>query len=121
MPIVIETNHLVKHYGDVKAVNGLSLRVSRGEIYAFLGLNGAGKSTTIRMLLGMVRPTSGSVTVLGTRIQAGNRNPWYAVGYLVETPHAYPELTVRQNLEVMRRLRPGVIPQSVPRIIKQSG
>ena len=119
MPIVIETNHLVKHYGDVKAVDGLSLRVSRGEIYAFLGLNGAGKSTTIRMLLGMVRPTSGSVNVLGTRIQAGNRNPWYAVGYLVETPHAYPELTVRQNLEVMRRLRPGVAPQSVPRIIKQ--
>jgi len=71
------------------------------------------------MLLGMVRPTSGSVTVLGTRIQSGNRNPWYAVGYLVETPHAYPELTVRQNLEVMRRLRPGVVPQSVPRIIKQ--
>ncbi len=121
MSIVIETNQLVKHYGDVKAVDGLSLRVSRGEIYAFLGLNGAGKSTTIRMLLGMVKPTAGDVNVLGTRIRVGDKNPWHAVGYLVETPHAYPELTVRENLEAMRRLRPGAEPQSVPRIIDGMG
>lgn len=121
MNAVIETNELVKQYGDVTAVDGVSLRVAPGEIYAFLGLNGAGKTTTIRMLLGMVKPTSGHVRVLGTRIRVGGDNPWEAVGYLVETPHAYPELTVRENLEAMRRLRPGTDRDAVPRIIEHLG
>jgi ABC-2 type transport system ATP-binding protein len=71
MNTAIETNNLVKHYGNVTAVDDLSLRVARGEIYAFLGLNGAGKTTTIRMLLGMIKPTSGEARVLGTRIRMG--------------------------------------------------
>ena len=65
MDAVIQTHQLVKRYGDVTAVDGLSLRINRGEIYAFLGLNGAGKTTTIRLLLGMVKPTSGEAYVLG--------------------------------------------------------
>jgi ABC-2 type transport system ATP-binding protein len=121
MDVVIETNNLVKQFGDVTAVDDLSLRVERGEIYAFLGLNGAGKTTTIRLLLGMVRPTSGEARVLGTRIHSGDKKPWAAVGYLVETPHAYPELSVRENLEAMRRLRPGVEPKAVDRVIEQLG
>lgn len=121
MDIAIETNHLVKQYGEVTAVDDLSLRVERGEIYAFLGLNGAGKTTTIRLLLGMVRPTSGEVCVLGTRIPGGHQKPWDVVGYLVETPHAYPELSVRENLEAMRRLRPGIEPKAVERVIEQLG
>jgi len=56
---VIRTEGISKCYGDVRAVQGVSLCVRRGEIYGFLGLNGAGKTTTIRMLLGMIRPTSG--------------------------------------------------------------
>ena len=115
----IETGNLVKRFGDVTAVDGVSLSVAQGEIYAFLGLNGAGKTTTIRMLLGMVKPTAGSVQVLGTQIGAGERKPWGAVGYLVETADAYPELTVRENLEVMRRLRPGVAAQAVERVIER--
>jgi len=121
MNTAIETNNLVKRYGDVTAVDGLSLRVARGEIYAFLGLNGAGKTTTIRLLLGMVKPTSGEARVLGTRIRVGERKPWGSVGYLVETPDAYPELTVRENLEAMRRLRPGTEPQAVDRVIERLG
>ena len=113
----IETTNLVKRYGKVTAVDGLSLRVKRGEIYVFLGLNGAGKTTTIRMLLGMVKPTSGAVRVLGTPIRIGENKPWSRVGYLVETANAYPELTVRENLEAMRRLRPGTEPQAVDRVI----
>jgi ABC-2 type transport system ATP-binding protein len=115
----IETNHLGKRYGDVVAVDDLSLRVARGEIYVFLGLNGAGKTTTIRMLLGMVQPTAGHACILGTQIGRGNNNPWHRVGYLVETPHAYPELTVRENLELVRRLRPGTPPQAVGRVIER--
>jgi ABC-2 type transport system ATP-binding protein len=73
------------------------------------------------MLLGMIRPTAGEAYVLGQRIARGQEKPWASVGYLVETADAYPELTVRQNLEAMRRLRPGVEPKAVDRIIEQLG
>ena len=116
---VIETDHLVKRYGSVTAVDGLSLRVDKGEIYAFLGLNGAGKTTTIRMLLGMVKPTAGQARVLGTRVHVGESKLWNSVGYLVETADAYPELTVRENLEALRRLRPGTEPRAVDRVIER--
>lgn len=119
--LVIETDHLCKRYGKIIAVRDLSLRVAQGEIYAFLGLNGAGKTTTIRLLLGMIKPSSGSVRVLGRDIQPGNPKPWNAVGYLVETADAYPELTVRENLEVMRRLRPGTKPEAVDSVIERLG
>lgn len=121
MSVAIETHNLVKRYGDVTAVDGLSLRVDPGEIYAFLGLNGAGKTTTIRMLLGMVKPTSGEARVLGTTIQLGSKKPWASVGYLVETADAYPDLSVRQNLDAMRRLRPGTEPKAVDRVIERLG
>ena len=121
MKIALETNHLTKRFGKVTAVDGLSLRVKRGEIYAFLGLNGAGKTTTIRLLLGMIRPTAGAAFVLGHKISVGEKNPWASVGYLVETADAYPELTVRENLETMRRLRPGTDPKAVERIIERLG
>src|SRR5918993_2341784 len=101
---VLNTHALTKHYGDLHAVAGLDLDVRRGEIYAFLGRNGAGKTTTIRMLLGLVRPTSGDATVLGTRITAGESAVFARVGYLVETATAYANLTVRENLEIQRRL-----------------
>jgi len=117
--LAIETDKLGKHYGDVRAVENLSLQVAQGEIYAFLGLNGAGKTTTIRLLLGMVNPTSGSATVLQTRVRLGSREPWGSVGYLVEVPHAYPELTVRENLEVARRLHPGTAHGVVNEIIER--
>ena len=121
MSYAIETSGLSKSYGRVHAVDSLNLRVNQGEIYAFLGLNGAGKTTTIRLLLGMVRPTSGEASVLGTRIRVGENKPWDSVGYLVETPHAFPGLTVRENLEVFRRLRPGTEPDAVNRVIELLG
>lgn len=121
MNLSIETVNLGKRYGDVRAVEHLSLRVAEGEIYAFLGLNGAGKTTTIRMLLGMIKPTTGTAHVLQTRVRLGNREPWAAVGYMVEDPHAYPELTVIENLEVARRLHPGTPRQAVGQIIERLG
>jgi ABC-2 type transport system ATP-binding protein len=108
---VIETAGLAKHYGDVRAVDGIDLAVRRGEVYAFLGRNGAGKTTTIRMLLGLIRPTAGSVSVFGARLQPSG--PLFArVGYLVETATAYPNLTVRENLDIQRRLT-GAKPSAV--------
>jgi ABC-2 type transport system ATP-binding protein len=101
----IATEALTKRYrGDVLAVDGVNLRVARGEIYAFLGLNGAGKSTTIRMLLGMVKPTVGHAELFGVRVVPGATDLWRRVGHLVESATAYPELTVVENLDVARRL-----------------
>ncbi len=121
MKWAIETQDLSKHYGKVKAVEHLNLQVAEGELYAFLGLNGAGKTTTIRMLLGMIKPTTGSASVLQTQVRLGSREPWEAVGYLVEIPRSYPELTVQENLEVSRRLHPGTPRQAVTQVIERLG
>ncbi len=103
--LAIRTTGLSKRYrGGVLAVDGVDLRVASGEIYAFLGLNGAGKSTTIRMLLGMIAPTAGQAHVLGQQVRADAAGLWRRVGHLVETATAYPELTVREDLDVSRRL-----------------
>ena len=100
----IATHGLTKRYGDVLAVDGLDLHVRRGEIYGFLGRNGAGKTTTIRMLLGLIRPSAGEVEVLGKRVRPGSNDEFARVGYLVESATAYPNLTVRENLDIQRRL-----------------
>jgi ABC-2 type transport system ATP-binding protein len=101
---VIVTHALSKRYRDVLAVDALDLDVRRGEVYGFLGRNGAGKTTTIRMLLGLVRPTDGEVSVLGRRIVPGEVSVLGRVGFLVESASAYPNLTVRENLDIQRRL-----------------
>ncbi|HZD00930.1 MAG TPA: ABC transporter ATP-binding protein [Actinomycetes bacterium] len=119
MSAVIATDRLTKRYGDVVAVDGLSLRVEQGEIYGFLGVNGAGKSTTIRMLLGMVQPSGGSVQLFGTHVRPGAGRVWSHVGYLMEAPTAYPELTVTENLELARRLRGIPDRRSVARVMER--
>lgn len=121
MAPALETQLLSKQFGSTVAVDCLSLRVERGEIYAFLGLNGAGKTTTIRMLLGMIRPTSGEARVLGMDVAGRGVKPWASVGYLVETADAYPELSVRENLDAVRRLRPGTRVQAVAQTIERLG
>ncbi len=121
MSLVIETAKLSKSYGHVLAVNSVDLRVGRGEIYGFLGLNGAGKTTTIRALLGMIRPSGGSVAVLGQAVGPHGRGPWNRVGHLVERPTAYPELTVRENLEIGRRLHGISDLDATSRVVERLG
>jgi ABC-2 type transport system ATP-binding protein len=119
MKYAIETNNLTKYYRDVRAVDSVNLRVNRGEIYGFLGLNGAGKTTTIRALLGMIRPSKGNVKVLDQAVGPNGRGPWAKVGHLAESPSAYPELTVRENLEIARRLHGIQNPKVVDEIIER--
>lgn len=119
--LAIETIRLSKSYAQLQAVDAVNLRVGQGEMYAFLGLNGAGKTTTIRMLLGMIRPSAGTVRVLGQQVGPHGHGPWRRVGQLVEAPSAYPELTVRENLEIARRLQGVSDAQAVPRVIEQLG
>ena len=118
MVFAIETNQLSKRFGDVLAVDSINLRVKQGEIYGFLGLNGAGKTTTIRALLGMVRLSDGDVKVLGQAVGPYGHGPWGKVGHLVEAPSAYPELTVRENLEIARRLQNITDVDTTARIIE---
>jgi ABC-2 type transport system ATP-binding protein len=117
----IKATGLTKRFGDVAAVKDLSLNIYPGEIYGFLGLNGAGKTTTIRMLLGMIKPGTGSVSLFGKKIHPGQQSIWQRVGYMVETPHAYPDLTVRENLEIMRHLYRIENANAVPEIIEELG
>ena len=119
MTFAIETNQLTKRFGDVLAVDSVNLRVKQGEIYGFLGLNGAGKTTTIRALLGMIRPSAGDVKVLGQAVGPNGRGPWSKVGHLVESPSAYPELTVRENLEIARRLHGITDSNATSRVIER--
>ena len=119
MSNAIETHQLTKRFGEVLAVDAIDLRVGTGEIYGFLGLNGAGKTTTIRALLGMIRPSAGDVTGLGQALGPDGRGPWAQVGHLVESPSAYPELTVRENLDIARRLHAKTDPRLVDEVIER--
>jgi ABC-2 type transport system ATP-binding protein len=102
---VIVTSELTKIYGETIAVKSVNLQVKKGEIFGFLGLNGAGKTTTIRMLLGMIAPTRGECYLQGEKVKPGNVQIWKEVGYIVEAPYSYPELTVKENLEIVWKLR----------------
>lgn len=106
--LVIETNDLSKSYGQVKAVRGLSFSVKPHQITAFLGLNGAGKSTTIRMLLGMIRPSSGTGQVLGHRIDDENESVHLRrkVAYVSENKQLYDYMTVDQIIRFTRPFYP---------------
>jgi ABC-2 type transport system ATP-binding protein len=97
---VILTQALAKSYGDAEVVRGLNLSVGRNRITAFLGRNGAGKSTTIKMLLGMIRPTAGSGTVLGKQITDAeeNRELRRRVAYVAEDKPLYGYMTVEQTI-----------------------
>jgi ABC-2 type transport system ATP-binding protein len=101
---IIQTEKLTKRFGDTLAIDDVSINVREGEIYGFLGLNGAGKTTAIRLLLGMIRSDSGTISLLGQQAKQASQI-WNDVGYLVETPYSYPNLTVKENLEVFYQLR----------------
>ncbi|MFO7976744.1 MAG: ABC transporter ATP-binding protein [Candidatus Hydrogenedentota bacterium] len=104
MPTCIKTSDLTKCYGHVVAVGGLSLNIERGEVFGLLGPNGAGKSTTMYMLTGLVRPTSGSVTVFGKDLRRAFLEIAGRMGVLVERPSFYGHLTARANLLLLARL-----------------
>ncbi|RLM68169.1 ABC transporter ATP-binding protein [Halorubrum sp. Atlit-8R] len=95
----IELSNVTKRYGDVTALDDVTLSVAEGEIFGFLGPNGAGKSTTIDILLDFVRPTAGSASVLGRDVQADSLAVRQRVGVLPDGYHLYDRLTARQHLE----------------------
>ena len=101
----IKTVNLSKKYGKTLVVDELNLSIKSGEIVGFLGLNGAGKTTTMRMLLGLIKPTSGEYYIQGNKVDQYNLEVLNEIGYIIETPYSYPELTVQENLEIVSTLR----------------
>lgn len=95
---LIQTQNLVKRYGDKVAVNDVSFLVRGGEIFGFLGPNGAGKTTTIKMIVGLLQPTSGNVRVAGYDVQTQPLQAKTACGYVPDTPNLYPKLSGRELL-----------------------
>jgi ABC-2 type transport system ATP-binding protein len=98
-PAVIETRGLGRRFGALRAVDGVDLRVERGEIFGCLGPNGSGKSTLMRMLLGLLAPSEGSARVLGCEVPRQAERLRAAVGYMTQRFSLYEDLAVRENLE----------------------
>jgi ABC-2 type transport system ATP-binding protein len=99
VPTVIEVSNLVKRFGAFTSVDDLSLTVGEGEVFGLLGSNGAGKSTTIRMLCGLLTPTTGRASVLGIDVAAHPEEVKRRVGYMTQRFSLYEDLSVAQNLE----------------------
>jgi ABC-2 type transport system ATP-binding protein len=120
-PCVIETHELTKRFGDFDAVRSLSLRVTGQRITAFLGRNGAGKSTTIKMLLGMTHPTSGSGTVLGRSIidSRANTEMRRQIAYVGEDKQLYGYMTVEQLIRFVKSFYRDWQPDVEQRLLKQ--
>jgi ABC-2 type transport system ATP-binding protein len=101
---VIDVHGLTKRFGDKTAVKEVDLKVSEGEIVGFLGPNGSGKTTTIRMICGLLRPTAGTGTCLGFDIERDSEAIKREVGYMTQRFSLYEDLTIRENLEFVGRL-----------------
>lgn len=104
MSIVIQVEQLSKQYGDMKAVDNLSFSVHTGDVYGFLGQNGAGKSTTIRMLLTLIKPSSGNIQMFGMDLMSKRKEILQQVGAVIERPDLYKYLTAHENLKLFARM-----------------
>ena len=101
--MAIETHKLTKTFGNFTAVNAIDLDVPTGQVFGFLGPNGSGKTTTIRLLLGLLKPTSGTATVLGQDIHRARRDLLRDIGYMSQKFSLYSDLTVEENLRFFGR------------------
>jgi ABC-type multidrug transport system ATPase subunit len=122
---VIRTTALLKRFGGLRAVDGIDLDVRAGDVYGFLGANGSGKTTTVRMLLGLVLATSGEIELLGERMPRAARRVLPRVGALVEGPAHHGHLSGRANLSLLDASGPGgswrTRTRRIDRVLEQVG
>lgn len=121
MKTVLQTRGLTKHFGPVRAVDGVDLMVHRAEVFGFLGPNGSGKTTTIGMLLGLIHPTAGEAELFGEAVSPERTRALRRVGALVGAPGLVPYLSGRDNLQVLTRLNPQVKNGRVDAVLAQTG
>lgn len=105
MEYVMETQNLTKRYQDVTVVDHVNLHVPKGKIYGLLGRNGAGKTTIMKMMLQLVRPTEGNILMFGKGYQEQRCDTYQRIGSMIETPGFYMNLTGQENLEILARFR----------------
>lgn len=120
MKLAIETDGLTKHFGRVHAVNNLTLEVPVGSIYGFLGPNGSGKTTTLRILAGLSRPTSGTAAVYGVPVTPAGRHR-RCLGFLAQEPKFYRWMTGRQVLQYVARFFEHADDKYIDRLLHQAG
>jgi len=118
MDVLLEARNLTKHFGSFKAVNGIDLKVKKGEVLGFLGPNGAGKTTTMKMLTGFLTPTDGETYICGEAVSTGNVLARQHVGYLPEGAPLYGDMTPRSFLSFIASARG--IPQAETRDVIES-
>lgn len=118
---LIETKQLTKIYGDQAVVKDVELHVKKGRIYGLLGRNGAGKTTIMKMILGLTPITSGEVDVFGRNIKGREKHIYSRIGAIIETPGFYPNLTGTENLEIFAKLRGTAGPDAVKNALKVVG
>jgi len=104
MNTILEINHLSKKYKDINAVDDLSFSVNSGDVYGFLGQNGAGKSTTIRMMLTLIEPTSGEINIFGKSLNKNRHEILSKIGAVIERPDLYKYLTAYENLKLFAKM-----------------
>jgi ABC-2 type transport system ATP-binding protein len=104
MAEIVSVHNLHKQFDNIYAVNGLSFTVNEGDVYGFLGENGAGKSTTIRMMLTLIKPTKGDITLFGKSLPAHRNEVLREVGAVIERPDLYKYLSAYDNLSIFARL-----------------
>ena len=102
MGTILEINDLSKKYKKIQALDRLSLKIEEGMVFGLLGPNGSGKTTTLGMLLGVIRPSGGNFSWFGNGGSDENRK---RIGSLLETPNFYPYLTAQQNLEIVAKIK----------------
>jgi ABC-2 type transport system ATP-binding protein len=117
----IHIDNLTRTFGNIRAVDQVSLSVPQGTVYGFLGPNGAGKTTTIAMLLGLLRPSAGHIQVFGEAVTLTHTAPLRQVGSLVGTPGVEPHLSARDNLRLLSYLHPAVDRRRVDEVLEQVG
>ena len=103
--VLIDVEGLTKHYGEIRAVDGITFQVRRGDILGFLGPNGAGKTTAMKMITGFLEPDAGSVRVAGLDMSTDSLEARQRLGYLPENAPAYGEMTVRDFLDFVAKVR----------------
>jgi ABC-type multidrug transport system ATPase subunit len=107
MDSIIKVTNLSKHFKDIVAVDDLSFSVNQGDVYGFLGQNGAGKSTTIRMLLTLIEPTEGDIEIFGLNLRGHRKEILRQVGAVIEKPDVYKYLTAYENLKLFYKISGG--------------
>lgn len=117
----IKTKDLTKIYGEQKVVSAVNLHVEQGHIYGLLGRNGAGKTTIMKMILGLTPVTSGEVEVFGKKIKKQEKKIYPRIGAMIETPGFYPNLTGTENLEIFAKLRGTSCPDAVKNALEVVG